>query len=74
MQKRQKMDLKAIVGYLVGYDGDERYRIYVPAKYDIVLSRDVTYQEKIGDCNERVSLLLNDNETANQKTDESTND
>ncbi|GFV77403.1 hypothetical protein TNCV_1635291, partial [Trichonephila clavipes] len=28
-QKRRKMDKKAIQGYLVGYDGDERYRIWI---------------------------------------------
>ncbi|KMQ81501.1 retrovirus-related pol polyprotein from transposon tnt 1-94 [Lasius niger] len=28
IQKRRKMDEKAIKGYLVGYDGDERYRVY----------------------------------------------
>lgn len=49
-QTRRKMDSKAIVGYLVGYDGDERYRIYVPGRRDIYVSRDVVFDEKLKDC------------------------
>ena len=59
-EKRRKMDSKAVVGYLVGYDGDERYRIYIPEKRDIVLSRDVIFHEKVGDCHERVSTKFED--------------
>lgn len=70
-QKRRKMDSEAVAGYLVGYDGDERYRIYVPEKRDIVLSRDVVFHEKIVDCDKRVSLPVKDDESVNQKKDES---
>jgi hypothetical protein len=28
-QKRRKMDKKAVKGHLIGYDGDERFRIWV---------------------------------------------
>lgn len=45
-QKRRKMDKKAIKGYLVGYDGDERYRIYVRERRAVICSRDVVFDEK----------------------------
>lgn len=45
-QKRKKMDKKAEKGYLVGYDGDERYRIYIPERKDVRVSRDVKFVEK----------------------------
>lgn len=44
-QQRRKMSKKAIKGYLVGYDGEERYRIYVPERNNIILSRDVVFDE-----------------------------
>ena len=46
VQKRRKMDKKATKGYLLGYDGDERYRIYVKEKGTVILSRDVIFEEK----------------------------
>ncbi|KAK7603621.1 hypothetical protein V9T40_003620 [Parthenolecanium corni] len=64
-KKRRKMDSKAVSGYLVGYDGNERYRVYVPERHDIVLSRDVVFHEKIVDCTEKVSLPLPENKIEN---------
>lgn len=49
-QKRRKMNSKAVVGYLIGYNGDERYRIYVPEKREVILSRDVIFYKKLRDC------------------------
>lgn len=57
-QKRKKMDMKAVQGYLIGYDGDERYRIYVRAGSKVILSRDVQFKEVPGNCIERVRLPL----------------
>lgn len=56
IQKRKKMDVKAIKGYLVGYDGDERYRLYVKEDHKVVLSRDVQFKEKLNDFEEKVRL------------------
>jgi transposase InsO family protein len=56
--KRRKMDKKAIQGYLVGYDGDERYRIYIKEQHKVILSRDVIFQEKIKGCRECVELPM----------------
>ena len=55
-EKRRKMDEKAVKGYLVGYDGDERYRIYLEEGHKVVLSRDVRFQEKLTDCEEKVRV------------------
>lgn len=49
-QKRKKMDKKAVKGYLVGYDGDERYRIYIKEQQKVEISRDVKFQEKVVQC------------------------
>ncbi|GFW16771.1 retrovirus-related Pol polyprotein from transposon TNT 1-94, partial [Trichonephila clavipes] len=59
-QKRRKMDKKAIQGYLVGYDGDERYRIWLKKEHRVILSRDVIFQEKAGKCDDRTELKLED--------------
>ncbi len=46
-QRRQKLDAKSIKGYLVGYSGDkDGYRIYIPERDDIVLSRDVIFKDE----------------------------
>jgi transposase InsO family protein len=46
-ERRKKMDKKAVKGFLVGYDGDERYRINVPNDHKVILSRDVQFQERM---------------------------
>ncbi|GFT87141.1 retrovirus-related Pol polyprotein from transposon TNT 1-94 [Trichonephila clavipes] len=51
---------KAIQGYLVGYDGDERYRIWLKKEHRVILSRDVIFQEKTGKCDDRTELKLED--------------
>lgn len=66
VQKRRKMDKKAIKGYLVGYDGDERYRIWVKEENKVYLSRDVTFNEQPGECEDRVELPLRDVERQNE--------
>jgi hypothetical protein len=44
-EKRQKLDKKAIKGYLVGYlDDGQGFRVYVPSIRDVVLSRDVKFK------------------------------
>lgn len=42
-QKRRKMDKKAIKGYLVGFDRDECYRIWIKEDHKVILSRDVKF-------------------------------
>ncbi|XP_044760209.1 uncharacterized protein LOC123317668 [Coccinella septempunctata] len=59
-EKRKKMDKKAEKGYLVGYDGDERYRVYIPSNNKVILSRDVQFQERLKECEELVKLPLED--------------
>ena len=64
--QRRKMDKKAVKGYLVGYDGDERYRIWIKDEHKVILSRDVIFQEKPGTCDEHIELPLKDTEVSNQ--------
>lgn len=46
-QKRQKLDDKAMKGRVVGYcDNKDGFRIYVPEKGTVVLSRDVLFKEE----------------------------
>ncbi|GFV87268.1 retrovirus-related Pol polyprotein from transposon TNT 1-94 [Trichonephila clavipes] len=59
-QKRRKMDKNAMQGYLVGYDGDERYRTWLKKEHRVILSRDVIFQEKAGKCDDRTELKLED--------------
>ena len=45
-QKRQKLDPKSIKGQVVGYCGDDGYRIYVPV-HNVITSRDVIFKEEL---------------------------
>ncbi|GBM34813.1 hypothetical protein AVEN_208020-1 [Araneus ventricosus] len=71
VKKRKKMDKKAVKGYLVGYDGDERYRIWLIEENRVILSRDVIFQEKPSRC---IQLMLkepsNEGKHAEEKLDE----
>lgn len=55
-------------GYLVGYDDDERYRVYLKEKNTIILSRDVKIEEVSEKCKRRIQILQQDIE---QEKDES---
>ena len=66
-QRRRKIDKKAVKGYLVGYDGDERYRIWLKEENKIILSRDVIFQEKTSKCEEHVELPFKDAEKTNDQ-------
>ena len=50
-QVRKKMDKKAFKAYLVGYDGDERYRVYIQELKEVRVSRDVKFAETESNCN-----------------------
>lgn len=63
------MDPKAMVGYLVGYDGDERYRIYIPEKRDVVVSRDVVFHEKVGNCDNKTVWPVKKDKSGEAKED-----
>ncbi|GBM22853.1 Retrovirus-related Pol polyprotein from transposon TNT 1-94 [Araneus ventricosus] len=65
------MDKKAVKSYLVGYDGDEHYRIWLKEENEVISSRDVIFQEKPSRC---VQLILkepsNEGKHAEEKLDE----
>lgn len=58
VQKRKKMDKKATKGYLVGYDGNERYRIYIKETGTVICSRDVIFEEKPSTTKEFMTLPM----------------
>lgn len=44
-EKRRKLDSKALKGFVVGYHGNHMgYRVYVPEKKDVIVSRDVLFK------------------------------
>jgi hypothetical protein len=45
--KKEKLVPKAEIGYLVGYDSTNIYRIWIPSRDVIVSSRDVTFNETV---------------------------
>ena len=46
-QRRKKMDAKAEKGILIGYEGDDGYRIFLQPGNRTCRSRDVIFDEKI---------------------------
>ncbi|KAI0991432.1 hypothetical protein K3495_g16755, partial [Podosphaera aphanis] len=42
----QKLNARAAIGYLIGYDGANKFRIWNPARNIIVVTRDVIFDEK----------------------------
>ena len=47
MPKRQKLSPRAHLGYLMGYDSTNIYRIWIPAKNRVIRTRDVTFNENL---------------------------
>ena len=70
--KRSKMDKKAVQGHLVGYDGDERYRIYIKEQHKVTLSRDVVFQEKLKNCKRYVELPISDLQSPSEDSNRET--
>jgi hypothetical protein len=73
-ERRKKMDKKAVKGFLVGYDGDERCRMYVPNDHKVILSRNVQCQERINDCIRKVKLPKKDIKNEDQVEEEDRSD
>ena len=81
-QKRQKLDSKALKGYLVGYCGEkEGYRVYVPDKDDVIVSRDVLFKDEEtssvydksnsdNEENDMTEVILSDNDNVSVSDDE----
>ncbi|KAI0993009.1 hypothetical protein K3495_g15175, partial [Podosphaera aphanis] len=45
--KLQKLNARAAIGYLIGYEGANKFRIWNPARDIIIITRDVTFNESI---------------------------
>lgn len=60
-RRRRKLDPKAWIGYLVGYQSTNTYRIWLPRENKVIVTRDVTFNEDeffSGDLNEFKDELL----------------
>ena len=75
-QKRRKMDKKAVKGILLGYDGDERYRIWIKETNSVICSRDVIFEEKpVTSCEDPVDIpLLESNRQSSETKNEGKNE
>ncbi|GBN00353.1 Retrovirus-related Pol polyprotein from transposon TNT 1-94 [Araneus ventricosus] len=67
-QRRRKMDNKATKAFLIGYDGDEKYHLWVQESNTVIYSRDVRFNEKISTCGKVVHFSITDE---NRMTSES---
>jgi hypothetical protein len=45
--RRQKLDPRAYIDYLIGYDSSNIYRIWIPSKEKVIRTRDVTFNEQL---------------------------
>jgi transposase InsO family protein len=67
-KKRRRMDKKAKKGYLIGYDGEERYRVYLREQNKVITSRDVQFHERLTECRVSVKLPLKDLDTEDRES------
>lgn len=58
--RRKKLELRAFIGYLVGYESTNIFRIWIPNQKKVIVTRDVTFDElKIynpADINQAIQL------------------
>jgi hypothetical protein len=45
--KKEKLQPRAHIGYLVGYDSTNIYRIWIPSRNKVIRTRDVTFREDL---------------------------
>lgn len=55
-RKRKKMEKKAMKGFLDGYNGKERYQIYVDIEKSVYILRGIFSKKKLRDCECRLSF------------------
>lgn len=67
---RMKLDKKAQKGILIGYDGNEGYRIWDKVNHKLIRSRDVTFEETplLGCNTEKETLIEPQPSTSTNKT------
>jgi hypothetical protein len=46
LPRLQKMQSRALIGYLVGYDSRNIYRIWIPSRSKVIRTRDVVFDDK----------------------------
>jgi hypothetical protein len=45
--RTQKLEPRAHIGYLVGYESTNIFRIWVPSRNEVIKTRDVTFNETL---------------------------
>jgi Reverse transcriptase (RNA-dependent DNA polymerase) len=45
--RRQKLEPRAHIGYLVGYDASNIYRVWIPSQEKVIRTRDVTFDDTL---------------------------
>jgi hypothetical protein len=45
--RTQKTEARAFIGYLVGYDSTNIFKIWISSKKKVILTRDVTFNETL---------------------------
>ena len=64
--KLQRLELRAYIGYLVGWDATDIYRIWLPSKHKIIRTRDVIFSKEVYNPTDLdASAVLNDKDTLN---------
>jgi reverse transcriptase-like protein/Pol polyprotein/gag-pre-integrase-like protein len=46
LPRKRKMAARALIGYLIGYEGTNIFRIWIPQKRKVIRTRDVTFNEE----------------------------
>jgi hypothetical protein len=70
LPKKRKVAARAMIGYLVGYEGTNIFRIWIPQKRKVIRTRDVTFnEEKLYDPRQPfMEELLRESSPRNQVT------
>jgi len=70
LPKKRKVAARALIGYLVGYEGTNIFRIWIPQKRKVIRTRDVTFnEEKLYDPKQPfMDELLRESSPINQVT------
>lgn len=57
-EKRIKLDSNSNKCTLVGYGGTNQYRVWDPSRKDVIVSRDVVFDEEVGDKKSEQAIII----------------
>ena len=77
-QRRRKLDKKSVKCTLIGYDGDDGYRVWNEETATVIRSRDVTFEKEISfrskTCTDTITELEQPNSNEKEEIPEHVND